>query len=69
MERVSEKKSLIGFSCGQQFIITPKIAFKVNLKIFLFKSLNNFEFYLNFKTNSFYFIDVFDFHSILSINS
>jgi len=57
MERVSEKKSLIGFSCGQQFIITPKIAFKVNLKIFLFKSLNNFEFNLYFKTNSFYSIE------------
>jgi len=29
MERVGEKNCLIGLSCGNQFVMTPKIAFKV----------------------------------------
>ncbi len=29
MERVGDKKRIIGFSCGNQFVITPMIAFKV----------------------------------------
>jgi hypothetical protein len=33
MERVTNNKLLIGFSCGNQFVMTPAIAFKV--KIFL----------------------------------
>ncbi len=31
MERVCDKRSLIGFSCGHQFIITKRITFKVSL--------------------------------------
>jgi hypothetical protein len=29
MERVGDRKRLIGFSCGNQFVMTPLIAFKV----------------------------------------
>jgi hypothetical protein len=36
MERVGDPKRFIGFSCGNQFVITPIIAFKV-----LFKKLFN----------------------------
>jgi hypothetical protein len=31
MERVGDQKRIIGFSCGNQFVITPMIAFKVLL--------------------------------------
>jgi hypothetical protein len=31
MERVGNNNNLIGFSCGDQFVMTPMIAFKVNL--------------------------------------
>jgi len=31
MERVGGKNNLIGFSCGNQFVMTPMIAFKVQL--------------------------------------
>ncbi len=30
MERVCDKRSSIGFSCGHQFIITKQITFKVS---------------------------------------
>ncbi len=29
MERVGDKDRFIGFSCGNQFVITPMITFKV----------------------------------------
>ncbi len=29
MERVGDRNRIIGFSCGNQFVITPLIAFKV----------------------------------------
>jgi hypothetical protein len=29
MERVGDQKRIIGYSCGDQFVITPMIAFKV----------------------------------------
>ncbi len=32
MERVGDQKRVIGFSCGNQFVITPIIAFKVLFK-------------------------------------
>jgi len=38
IEKVGDNRYLIGFSCGNQFVITPKIAFKVRLllnKIFI----------------------------------
>jgi hypothetical protein len=31
MERVGNKNNLIGFSCGDLFVMTPIIAFKVRL--------------------------------------
>jgi hypothetical protein len=31
MERVTNNKLLIGFSCGNQFVMTPAIAFKVKI--------------------------------------
>jgi hypothetical protein len=35
MERVGDRNRIIGFSCGNQFVITPLIAFKVLfLKLF-----------------------------------
>jgi len=41
MERVGDERYLIGFSCGNSFVITPIIAFKVRLlenKIFILNS-------------------------------
>ncbi len=36
MERVGDRNRVIGFSCGNQFVITPLIAFKVLfLKLFI----------------------------------
>ncbi len=32
MERVSESRVQIGFSCGNQFVMTPMIAFKVSIR-------------------------------------
>ncbi len=32
MERVSESRVQIGFSCGNQFVMTPLIAFKVSIR-------------------------------------
>ena len=41
MERVSNKSFLIGFSCGNQFVITPQIALKVTYIQFNYYYINN----------------------------
>ena len=35
MERVSDNKRAIGFSCGDQFTMTPILAFKVQNKVII----------------------------------
>ncbi len=35
MERVGETKRLVGFSCGNLYVMTPSIAFKVKFSIIL----------------------------------
>ncbi len=32
MERMGESRVQIGFSCGNQFVMTPMIAFKVSIR-------------------------------------
>jgi hypothetical protein len=63
MERVGDQKRIIGFSCGNQFVITPMIAFKVLSMIIIFK-LSNDLIDMSFKSIGFRFIP-----SILFINS
>ncbi len=44
MERVGDRNRVIGFSCGNQFVITPLIAFKV---LFLKLFIKHFDYLIN----------------------
>jgi hypothetical protein len=46
MERVGDRNRIIGFSCGNQFVITPLIAFKV-LLIFLKLFIKHFDYLID----------------------
>ena len=62
MERVTNTKHIIGFSCGHQFVITKRTAFSVNIDLF------NKEFiYITLLLIIFtYITDVYNISSILS---